>query len=555
MATQLRVSMIFLVLLAAPSVLPARTRDGSNAPPSPGSSRIANDPSLNSSASLELEWDDQYDSGFSPEFDSPCDIAVDPYGDVYVTGGSWGSNQLPDIATIKYTSAGDTLWVRRYNGPGESWDDGRAIAFDPLGNVYVTGWTYSDDHFFNYVTIKYTASGDQQWEAQYNGAANNDDRAVDIAVDAFGNVYVTGTSYGQGTADDYATVKYNSLGEQQWVARYNGPGNTQDRTAALAIDAQGNVYVTGASGEGSQNLSDYVTVKYNSSGAQQWAARYSDWYDYATAIAVDASANVYVTGYSYHLGTYYDYATVKYTTNGVQQWARRFNGPGTSDDFAYDIELDASGNVIVTGDAFFEPGSGSDYGTIKYSSSGVEQWVRRYDGPGNAVDIASALAIDESGNIYVAGGSRGTDLVDDFATIKYSASGDELCVLRYGSEGETYYLASDIALDPSGGVYATGYSSELGQKLYTTVKYGPGAITGVETSSPPPSPAIAFPNPVMVGGLVTLRGLGTAPIEVFSPDGRRLLRSEGISQFRAAIPGIFFVRAGHQVQKLVVLGE
>jgi Beta-propeller repeat len=540
------VSLTAFLLLAPPSGSFAQDHDHGNDPRSPLSTCAV-------SSGMQLDWARQYMSGFSPEFDSPFAIAVDPSsGDVIVTGASWGSNQLPDMATIKYNGDGDTVWTRRYNGPGDSWDDGRALAIDLLGNVYVSGWTYSDEQFFNYITIKYTPSGAEEWVAQYNGG---DDRAIDIALDASGNLYVTGTSGGPGTADDYATVKYNSLGEQQWVARYNGPGNTQDRAAELALDEQGNVYVTGSSGEGSENRSDYVTVKYNSSGVQQWVGRYTNYWDYATAIAIDASANVYVTGYSYAFGTYYDYVTVKYTTNGAQQWVRRFNGPGTSDDLAYDVAIDASGSVIVTGDAFFEPGNGSDYGTVKYSPSGVEQWVRSYNGPGSAVDIASALTIDESGNVYVTGGSRGSDLVDDFGTIKYSASGDELCVLRYGTEGETYYLATAITLDQSDGVYVTGYSSEVGQKLYTTVKYGLADFTGVEAPEPVRTLALASPNPVIVGGLVTVRGTGTTPVEMFAPDGRRIFRIDRDTQFRVATPGVFLVRAGGQTQKVVVIGK
>lgn len=506
--------------------------------------------------STQFDWVRQSKSGFDPAFDSPFAIAVDPSsGDVLVTGGSSVPGGLYDMVTIRYNSAGDTVWVRRYNGPGDSWDDGRAIAIDPIGNVYVSGWSYSEEELFNYVTVKYTAMGEQEWIAEYNAT---DDQVVDMTIDASGNVYVTGRSGGVGTATDYATVKYNTLGEQQWVARYNGPGNTQDYAAGIAVDEQGNVYVTGSSGEGSENRSDFVTVKYNSSGVQQWVGRYTNYWDYATAIAVDASANVYVTGYSYAFGTYYDYVTVKYTTGGVERWVQRWNGPGTSDDLPYDIAIDASGNVIVTGDAFFVSGSGSDYGTVKYSPSGAEQWARRYNGPGNALDIASALAIDESGNIYVTGNSRDENLADDFGTIKYSASGDELCVFRYGPDvgaNETYYVATAIALDQSGGAYVTGYSSEVGEKLYTTVKYGPVAVTGVDAPVPVRGLALASPNPVIVGGLVTLRGMGTAPLEVFGPDGRRILRLDHDTQFRAASPGVFLVRRGGQAQKLVVLGK
>src|SRR5262245_9877352 len=72
------------------------------------------------SESVQLEWVSQYMSGFSPEVDYPEAIAVDAMGNVHVTGGSWGANQLPDMTTIKYDSGGDTLWVRRYNGLGDS---------------------------------------------------------------------------------------------------------------------------------------------------------------------------------------------------------------------------------------------------------------------------------------------------------------------------------------------------------------------------------------------------------------------------------------------------
>ena len=84
--------------------------------------------------------------------------------------------------------------------------------------------------------------------ARYNGPINVTDRASALAVDAAGNVYVTGESFGSGTSYDYATVKYDAGGNQLWVARYNGPDNGEDRASALAVDAVGNVYVTGKAG-------------------------------------------------------------------------------------------------------------------------------------------------------------------------------------------------------------------------------------------------------------------------------------------------------------------
>src|SRR4029077_7750140 len=112
-------------------------------------------------------------------------------------------------------------------------------------------------------TIKYNSDGQQQWVARYDGPVNYTDKATAIAVDASGNVYVTGASSSNAGAGglDYATIKYNSAGQQQWVARYNGPGNYIDQARAIAVDGSGNVYVTGESY--GPTYSEYATIKYN----------------------------------------------------------------------------------------------------------------------------------------------------------------------------------------------------------------------------------------------------------------------------------------------------
>src|SRR4029077_13233170 len=220
----------------------------------------------------------------------------------------------------------------------------------------------------------------EEWIALYNGG-NGFDVAYATALDGSGNAYVTGSSVGPGTCnfycDDYATVKYDASGTQKWVARYNGPANDDDHASAIAVDASGNVYVTGASIGTIWPDYDYATIKYDASGNQLWVARYngpaSD-FDFATAIAVDASGNVYVTGASEGSDTGpFDYATIKYDSSGQQQWVARYNGPGNDDDEAYAIAVDASGNIYVTGYSGGS-GTGNDYATIKYNSAGQEQW-------------------------------------------------------------------------------------------------------------------------------------------------------------------------------------
>src|SRR5437867_2908858 len=110
-----------------------------------------------------------------------------------------------------------------------------------------------------------------------------------LRLTARANVYVTGESFGSGTRWDYATIKYNSAGREQWVARYNGPNNGDDGAEGIAVDGSGNAYVTGVS-RNADGFSDYVTIKYNSAGQELWVARYysmpGNYPDEAAAIAI-----------------------------------------------------------------------------------------------------------------------------------------------------------------------------------------------------------------------------------------------------------------------------
>lgn len=111
-----------------------------------------------------------------------------------------------------------------------------------------------------------------------NGAS--DDAANSIAVDSTGNVYVTGSSRTGATSStsDYATIKYNSAGTQQWVKRYNGTGNAEDNARSVAVDRQGNIFVTGESWETGIAF-DFTTIKYNPAGDQQWLIKENEPYE------------------------------------------------------------------------------------------------------------------------------------------------------------------------------------------------------------------------------------------------------------------------------------
>jgi uncharacterized delta-60 repeat protein len=458
-------------------------------------------------------WVARY-NGVPGGYDSANSIAVDSSGNVYVTGSS-----TPDYATIKYNSEGVEQWVRRYNGPGPDADAAYSIALDGSGNVYVTGASSGIGTNWDYTTIKYNSDGVQQWVQIYNGPGNYEDVAVSLAVDGLGNVYVTGYSTGMSFDRDYATIKYNSDGVQQWVQRYNGPGNSEDWASSITVDGSGNVYVTGASG-GTGTDSDFATIKYNSAGALQWVQRYNgpgNNYDHASSITVDSSGNVYVTGHSRGIGTAQDFATIKYNSDGIEQWVQRYNGPGNGNDAASSITIDNSGNIYVTGGSRGIGTGDQDFATIKYNSDGVQQWVQRYNGPGNSEDWASSITVDRSGSVYLTGTSSGSGTSWDYATIKYDSDGFEQWVIRYNGPGNSFDGANAISIDDFGNVYVTGSSGANAD--YATIKYS--QTVGIETvlSEVPgesrlyqnypnpfnPSTTISFDIPVWTQHAVSLR--------------------------------------------------
>jgi uncharacterized delta-60 repeat protein len=419
-------------------------------------------------------WTNRYIESSSHGADLANSVALDNNGDVVVTGSSYGSSENT-YATIKYSGAGVPIWTNR--GPS-----GEAIAavVDGSGNVVVTGNTY-DGSSYEWATIKYSGAGVPLWTNRSRGLGYSDEK-VALAVDGSGNVVVTGSSLGTNGYPDYATIKYSSAGVTLWTNRYRGAAYTGGSANAVAVDASGNVFVTGSSAKSGWNPYDYVTIKYSSAGVTLWTNRYNglanyDWPeagdDYPTAVMVDSSGNVVVTGNS-HNGNDYDYATVKYSGAGVPLWTNRYSGSGNYDDLATALAVDSSGNVFVTGKSAttnlypYYP----DFATIKYSSAGVPLWTNRYNVPGGVEASATALCADRSGNVVVLGNLEFTNGSPDCATIKYSSSGVPLWTNRYHGG-----YATGLAVDSSGNVVVTGYSiGSDGSYDYLTIKYSPAGV-------------------------------------------------------------------------------
>lgn len=441
------------------------------------------------------QWVGTY-NGTANTIDYGRALQIDTAGNAYIAGTVSNSGTAKDIAVIKYNSQGLKQWVAIYNGTANLDDWGYGLVIDSAGNSYATGFTSTSASGKDFVTVKFNSSGVFQWVRQYNGPANLDDAANHIAIDSWGNIIVTGPSKGTGTGDDYATVKYSPGGTRLWAARYDGTASDIDDARAITTDKWGNIYVSGGSiGIGSDY--DYATVKYDSGGTQKWVARYSgpandyDLVYYQGSVVADTLGNVYVTGYSTGLDSSLDYATVKYDSLGNELWVVRFFTDSAGTDYADAIFVDRSLNVYVTGGSYKAPNN-FDFATVKYNSQGVRQWVAHYNGTANDWDEAYGVVTDDSLNVYVLGRSLGTGTMADFVTIKYSPSGSQIWEKRHINSG--YDWPFNIRLLNNDCIYVGG---NLGAPSFSdtgVIKYCQTPV-GIEFIYEKKSEFEIFPNP------------------------------------------------------------
>jgi hypothetical protein len=452
-----------------------------------------------------VEWVGIY-TGPGARSDFGQAIVVDQLGNVYVTGYSYGSGTSNDYATVKYDKNGNELWAKRYNGPGNKYDSGKDIAVDPSGNVYVTGQCTGIGTLYDYATIKYDKNGNELWVKRYCGPGNKNDVAQAISVDSSGNVYVTGNSWASnvvrqtdgtyiGDGYDAVTIKYDTNGNQLWLVKYDGPHPALNRYKNdwgydLTLDSLGNVYITGASSGIvlGQTANDYVTVKYNSAGTELWVARYdaAGGTDAAYSIALDAAGNVYVHGDSDDKdGTSIDLGTVKYNSLGVQQWAARYDGPAHERERARrnTLAIDTAGNVIVAG-VSEGIGTSNDFAAVKYDSAGNQKWAARKDFHGKS-DYQTTLSIDACGNAYLSGKIRHEPYTEqryNIGTVKFDgSSGTEVWAVEYDGPAHKTESGKNIAVDLCGNVYVTGASTGINTGYdYVTVKYYQGQGVALE---------------------------------------------------------------------------
>jgi hypothetical protein len=435
-------------------------------------------------------------------------IARDATGNIYVTGkfeltadfnsdggttNNLTSNGGDDIFVAKYNSSGDYQWAFNIGGTGS--ERGHSVTVDASSNVYVTGYFNGSNVDFDPSTsttndlssnggtdifvAKYNSSGDYQWAFNIGGTSN--DQGYGIALDASSNVYVTGWFQGStvdfdpsasindissnGSHDIYI-AKYNSSGDYQWA--FNLGGTATDVGNSVAVDASSNVYITGRFNSlnaefdpsastnelSSSGGNDIFVAKYNSSGDHQWAFNIgSTNADVGNSIAVDASSNVYVTGYFEGSSVDFDPSgsvndltsasrdifIAKYNSSGDYQWAFKLGSTGFDD--GDDIAVDASSNVYATGyfvgsNVDFDPSGftndlssngGRDIFVAKYNSNGDYQGAFNMGGTTN--DYGRGIVADNTGQAYVTGYFSGTSVDFDpgagTTNLGTSANGDD----------------------------------------------------------------------------------------------------------------------------------
>ncbi|MDQ3020112.1 MAG: SBBP repeat-containing protein [Bacteroidota bacterium] len=383
------------------------------------------------------QWVQQY-NGTGNFDDLVSSIAVDTSGNVYVGGSSYGINTSYDYVLIKYTAAGSFHWAQRWNGVSSSDDYLNKISLASNADIIVAGSSYNNNSSFNFTTLKYNSSGNLIWTKEYNGFSSSDDQLTNIKIDHENNIYICGKSVGTGARYDYATVKYNSSGNQQWAATYNSTFSSDDAATSVDVDLNGDVFVTGHSFRGT-SFYDYTTIKYNSNGVVQWVRNYNgveNYFDKAFGVKTDDNGNAFVTGQSLKSsdGTG-DFVTLKYNPSGDVQWTKTYDGPGQLDDLPVEMKIDKSGSIFIIGSSysyFFSPFCGtSDYLILKYNSNSNFEWETRYDGAGSGIDEATSLTIDDKGNSYVTGFSFDNISNYDYATIKYNSAGAPQWAIRY----------------------------------------------------------------------------------------------------------------------------
>ncbi|MGE8711091.1 SBBP repeat-containing protein, partial [Leptospira interrogans] len=355
-----------------------------------------------------------------------------------------------------FSNSGTRQWTRLLGVAGAS-TTAYGITSDSLGNVYTTGMTSGNldgqvqtgtqDLF----VTKYDGNGNKQW-TRLLGVAGIQTLARGITSDNLGNVYTTGTTFGNldgqalsGTQDLFVT-KYDGSGNKQWT-RLLGVAGATTQANGISRDIFNNLHVSGYTlgnldGQALSGIQDLFVTKYDTGGNKQWTRLLgvAGQITQANGVAFDSSGNIYLTGRTsgnldgQALSGIQDLFVIKYDTGGNKQWTRLLGVAGVSTT-AYGITSDSLGNVYTTGvtsgslDGQALSGT-QDLFVTKYDTGGNKQWTRLL-GVAGQITQANGIASDSSGNTYLTGRTSGSldgqilSGTQDLFVTKYDTGGNK----------------------------------------------------------------------------------------------------------------------------------
>jgi hypothetical protein len=361
------------------------------------------------SANLNPEWLSRLPVGASLSA-GMAGMVVDAGGVTYVTGIS-GSSSNTDITTAAYAPDGALLWAATWDGPAAWHDQARGIALGPGGRVYVTGNTPGPGSYAQVVVLVYDgASGALLQSVQYSSAPGTSEHGQSVAVDAAGRMFVAGGTVGDG--GDVMVVAFDPAGQLLWRRTWDGAAwgpYSQDTGLEVLLGPNGDPVVLNH-GVMAALLPDYVDVRYAAAtGATVWEATWGvTGGDFARDMEIDAAGDVYVTGTGIDFQD--KFSTIKLGGGDgsllwqAYDWTGYHNGAAA-------LALDGQGGVYVTGsiDPDGDESNLNDniYTVKRDAQSGALLWTHLYGA--NCIgcsDFSGDVLVDHAGHVYVAGSSN-----------------------------------------------------------------------------------------------------------------------------------------------------
>jgi hypothetical protein len=386
-----------------------------------------------------------------------------------------------DLNKFPHTSSNEDVYMFEWNITlGTIYED-RAIgvAVDSSDNIYVSGFQDLSGSNTNrdMVLVKYNPLGEQQWIRYWGGS--NDDLPYDILIDSSDNIYVVGETHSFDDVDgDAVVIKYNLTGHQQW--NFTWGGDQYDFANAIGIDSSNNFYIGGGSQSFADIDGDAFLVKFDENWIEQWNKTWggSD-NDENNYLHIDNNEDIYVAGASFSLDPSPGEADAflnKYNSSGDLQWSQSWGGSWGQR--ALGIATDSLNDVYIVCRTFGHPASSGKGAIVKYNSTGNYQWEEIWGVNGVYSNYMYRIIIDSNDELYISGTtySYGLPNNNDAILFNYDTDGNQNWY-KIWSEYE-WDLAFDLCMDSQSNIYLAGdtISYSAGQKDMLVLKYKYNAI-------------------------------------------------------------------------------